>query len=162
LHELLLLEVQAGSGGGVMKDQVAVIGVGCTRFGDNFDQSYEEMVVEAAYAAFADARIAPERIDAAWLGTYSPYGGTGKAAGSIAAQPPPARRPRGFAARIWRSRFATITSCSRAWVCRCGPAVPGTIHTATTPASRPRATRPRRRTAWPASRQRTSTWRKCM
>ena len=63
-----------------MKDKVAVIGVGCTQFGDNFHQSYEEMVVEAAYAAFADAGIQPDRVDAAWLGTYSPYGGVGKAA----------------------------------------------------------------------------------
>ena len=67
-----------------MKDKVAIIGVGCTKFGDLFDQGYEEMVVEAANAAFADARIEPERIDAAWLGTFSPYGGHGKASVSLA------------------------------------------------------------------------------
>jgi acetyl-CoA C-acetyltransferase len=67
-----------------MKDKVAVIGVGCTHFGDNFHQSYEEMVVESAYAAFGDAGIEPDRVDAAWLSTYSPYGGNGKAAVSLA------------------------------------------------------------------------------
>jgi acetyl-CoA C-acetyltransferase len=67
-----------------LKDKVAVIGVGCTKFGDNFDQSYEDMVVEAAFAAFADAGIEPERVGAAWLGTYSPYGGHGKASISLA------------------------------------------------------------------------------
>ena len=67
-----------------MKDKVAIIGVGCTKFGDLFDQGYEEMVVEAANAAFADARIEPERVDAAWLGTFSPYGGHGKASVSLA------------------------------------------------------------------------------
>ena len=54
-----------------IKDQVAVIGVGCIKFGDNFDQGYEEMAVEAAFAAFNDAKITPEEIDAAWLGTWA-------------------------------------------------------------------------------------------
>lgn len=67
-----------------MKDKVAVIGVGCTKFGDLFDQSHEDMIVEAAHAAFADAGIEADRIDAAWLGTYSPYGGHGKASVSLA------------------------------------------------------------------------------
>jgi len=67
-----------------LKDQVAVIGVGCTKFGDNFDQSYEDMVVEASFAAFADAGIAPDRVEAAWLGTFSPYAGRGKASVSLA------------------------------------------------------------------------------
>jgi len=66
-----------------MKDQVTVIGVGCTKFGDNFDQSYEDLVVEAAQAAFADAGIEPERIEAAWLGTFSPHAGHGKASVSL-------------------------------------------------------------------------------
>ena len=69
--------------GTTLKDQVAVIGVGCIKFGDNFDQGYEDMAAEAAYAAFHDARIAPEEIDAAWLGTYSPAQGHGKAAVSL-------------------------------------------------------------------------------
>jgi len=67
-----------------LKDRVAIIGAGCTKFGDNFDASYEDMVVEAAFAAFADAGIGPERVEAAWLGTYSPYGGNGKASVSLA------------------------------------------------------------------------------
>jgi acetyl-CoA C-acetyltransferase len=67
-----------------IKDQVAVIGVGCIKFGDNFDQGYEEMAVDAAFAAFNDAKISPDEIDAAWLGTYSPAQGHGKAAVSLA------------------------------------------------------------------------------
>jgi acetyl-CoA C-acetyltransferase len=67
-----------------MKDKVAIIGVGCTKFGDQFDLSYEDMVADAANAAFADAGIEPERIDAAWLGTFSPYGGHGKASVGLA------------------------------------------------------------------------------
>ncbi len=67
-----------------LKDQVAIIGVGCTKFGDQFDQSYEDLAVDAANEAFEDARIGPDRIDAAWLGTYSPYAGNGKASVSLA------------------------------------------------------------------------------
>jgi acetyl-CoA C-acetyltransferase len=67
-----------------MKDKVAIVGVGCTKFGDLFEQSYEDIVVDAAHAAFADAGIEAERVDAAWLGTYSPYGGHGKASVSLA------------------------------------------------------------------------------
>lgn len=67
-----------------MKDKIAIIGVGCTKFGDRFDAGYEDLVVEAAGAAFADAGIEPDRADAAWLGTFSPYGGHGKASVSLA------------------------------------------------------------------------------
>jgi 2-keto-4-pentenoate hydratase/2-oxohepta-3-ene-1,7-dioic acid hydratase in catechol pathway len=69
---------------GSIKDQVAIAGVGCTKFGDNFDQSFEDLLVEAGFAAFADARIEPERVEAAWLGTFSPYAGNGKASVSLA------------------------------------------------------------------------------
>jgi acetyl-CoA C-acetyltransferase len=63
---------------------VAIIGVGCTKFGDNFDLSYEEMAAEAAFQALNDARLEPERIEAAWLGTFSPGQGHGKASVSLA------------------------------------------------------------------------------
>lgn len=69
---------------GSIKDEVAIIGTGCTKFGDRFDESLEDLIVEAAFAAFADARIEPERIEAAWLGTFSPYAGHGKASVSLA------------------------------------------------------------------------------
>ena len=38
-----------------MKDQVAVIGVGCTKFGDLFETSYEELICQAAFEAYDDA-----------------------------------------------------------------------------------------------------------
>jgi acetyl-CoA C-acetyltransferase len=67
-----------------IKDKVAIIGVGCTKFGDNFDLSYEEMAAEAAFLALKDAGIEPDRIGAAWLGTFSPGQGHGKASVSLA------------------------------------------------------------------------------
>jgi acetyl-CoA C-acetyltransferase len=68
---------------GSVKDKVAVIGVGCTKFGDNVDMGYEDMAVEAAFAAFNDAKVGQEDVEAAWLGTYSPSQGHGKASVSL-------------------------------------------------------------------------------
>src|SRR5438874_4524611 len=67
-----------------MKDQVAVIGVGCTKFGDRFERSYEELIADAAFEAYDDAGIDPAQIEAAYLGTYLPGSGGGKAAVSLA------------------------------------------------------------------------------
>ncbi len=67
-----------------IKDQVAILGVGCTKFGDNFHQGYEEMALEAAEEACRDAGCALEEIPAAWLGTYSPSYGWGKSGTSLA------------------------------------------------------------------------------
>ena len=61
-----------------MKDQVAIIGVGCTKFGDRFDKSYEQLICDAAFEAYADAGVDPAQIDAAYLGTYLPGSGGGQ------------------------------------------------------------------------------------
>ena len=66
-----------------MKDQVAVIGVGCTKFGDRFEASYEDLICEAAFDAYTDAGIDPAEIQAAYLGTYLPGPSGGKAAVSL-------------------------------------------------------------------------------
>src|ERR1043166_8116560 len=67
-----------------MRDQVAVIGVGCTKFGDLFETSYEDLICDAAFEAYADAGIDPQDIEAAYLGTYLPGPSGGKAAVSLA------------------------------------------------------------------------------
>ena len=67
-----------------MKDQVAVIGVGCTKFGERYDKTYEDLICDAAFAAYDDAGIDPAQIDAAYLGTYIPGAGGGKSAVSLA------------------------------------------------------------------------------
>lgn len=53
--------------------QVAIIGVGKTKFGENFDQRFADMVVDAAFQAYDDAGISPEEVDAGWLGTAFAY-----------------------------------------------------------------------------------------
>jgi acetyl-CoA C-acetyltransferase len=55
---------------GSIKDKVAIIGMGCTKFGENWDKSTSDMIIEAAYEAFEDAGVEPKDIQAAWLGTY--------------------------------------------------------------------------------------------
>jgi len=53
------------------KDTVAVIGTGCCKFGENYHQSAEDMIVDAAFEAYADAGIDPSQIEAAWVGTMA-------------------------------------------------------------------------------------------
>lgn len=52
-----------------IKDKVAVIGMGCTRFGERWDVGAEELMVEAYTECLEDADIQPDDIEAAWLGT---------------------------------------------------------------------------------------------
>jgi len=60
---------------GSIKDRVAIAGMGCTKFGERWDASAGDMLVDAAYQAFEDAGIEPKDIQAAWLGTTT--GNTG-------------------------------------------------------------------------------------
>jgi acetyl-CoA C-acetyltransferase len=52
-----------------IKDKVAIVGMGCTKFGERWDKSVEDLIIEAAYEAFEDAGIEPKDIQAAWIGT---------------------------------------------------------------------------------------------
>jgi acetyl-CoA C-acetyltransferase len=56
-----------------IKDRVAIIGMGCTSFGERWDASAADLMVEAAYEAYADAGIEPKDVQAAWLGTVSSF-----------------------------------------------------------------------------------------
>jgi len=67
-----------------VRDQVAIVGVGCTKFGDRTDASYHDLVVDAATEALSDAGIGLDRIEAAWIGTYSPGAQSGKSGTSLA------------------------------------------------------------------------------
>jgi acetyl-CoA C-acetyltransferase len=54
---------------GSIKDKVAIVGMGCVRFGENWEQSAGDMMVDAAYEAYEDAGIEGKDIQAAWFGT---------------------------------------------------------------------------------------------
>lgn len=45
-----------------MKDQLAIIGMGCSKFGERWDCGLQELLIEAANEAFADAGIGPKDI----------------------------------------------------------------------------------------------------
>jgi acetyl-CoA C-acetyltransferase len=51
-----------------IKDKVAIIGMGCTEFGEHWDKSPEDLMVAAFEEALADAGIARGQIGAAWMG----------------------------------------------------------------------------------------------
>ena len=51
-----------------IKDRVAIIGMGCTEFGERWDKGPEDLMVEAFAEAIADAGIERSRIEAAWVG----------------------------------------------------------------------------------------------
>ena len=50
-----------------IRDKVAIVGMGCTKFGELWDKSPEDLMVDACYEAFEDAGIGPEEIQAAWF-----------------------------------------------------------------------------------------------
>jgi acetyl-CoA C-acetyltransferase len=52
-----------------IKDRVAIIGMGCTAFGEHWDKGPEDLLVEAAYEAYKSAGVNPNDVDAYWLGT---------------------------------------------------------------------------------------------
>ena len=52
-----------------IKDKVAIIGMGCTKFGERWDVGAEQLMVEAYQECMEDAGIEMKQIDAAWLGT---------------------------------------------------------------------------------------------
>ena len=51
-----------------IKDRVAVVGMGCTKFGELWDKSDQDMMVESCHEALADAKLDLKDIQAAWLG----------------------------------------------------------------------------------------------
>lgn len=52
-----------------IKDKVAIVGMGCTNFGELWDKNHKDMVVDACYEAFEDAGIEPKDVQAAWYGS---------------------------------------------------------------------------------------------
>jgi len=52
------------------RDKVSVIGMGCSKFGERFDASREDLVMEAVGEALKDAGIEFKDIDAFWFSSY--------------------------------------------------------------------------------------------
>jgi acetyl-CoA C-acetyltransferase len=67
-----------------IKDKVAIIGVGCTKFGERWDTSAGDLLVDAFKEAIADAGIQPKDIDMAFGGTAMPETHLGPAGTALA------------------------------------------------------------------------------
>jgi acetyl-CoA C-acetyltransferase len=53
-----------------IRDKVAILGMGCTRFGERWESSGEDLIIEAFQEALKDAGIEKKEIQAAWFGTH--------------------------------------------------------------------------------------------
>jgi acetyl-CoA C-acetyltransferase len=53
-----------------IRDRVCIVGMGCIPFGEHWDLSTEDMLLDAATAALGSAKVGLDDIDAYWLGTY--------------------------------------------------------------------------------------------
>ncbi|MDY7036425.1 MAG: acetyl-CoA acetyltransferase [Thermodesulfobacteriota bacterium] len=67
-----------------IKDKVAIIGMGCTKFGELWNKSGEDLIVEAFQEAMEDAGIEKKDLKAAWLGNNFDEVNLGKGAISLA------------------------------------------------------------------------------
>lgn len=63
-----------------IRDKVAILGMGCSKFGERWDSGPDDLMVEAFDEALADAGIERDRIEAAWLGVFFDEQSTGKSA----------------------------------------------------------------------------------
>ena len=56
-----------------IKDRVAIVGMGCTKFGERWDADAADLMVEAAYEAYEDAGVDPKDMQAAWVGSVQTF-----------------------------------------------------------------------------------------
>jgi acetyl-CoA C-acetyltransferase len=92
-----------------IRDKVAIIGMGCARFGERWDCGPEDLMLEAFNEAVADAGIEAGQIEAAWFGVCLEENNVGKTAGPLAQA---LRLPRIAATRV-ENACATGTEALR-------------------------------------------------
>ena len=63
-----------------IKDKVAIIGMGCTKFGEHWGKDSEDLIVDAFQEAIGDAGIEKKDIQAAWYGSCYDEFNVGKSA----------------------------------------------------------------------------------
>ena len=67
-----------------IKDKVVILGMGCSRFGERWDCSAEDLLVESFQEALIDAGIDRDQIGASWYGVLMEEQSVGKSALSLA------------------------------------------------------------------------------
>src|SRR5271157_2330108 len=54
-----------------IRDRVAIVGMGCTPFGERWDKGVDDLLIDATKDAIASAGVGLDDIDAFWLGTMT-------------------------------------------------------------------------------------------
>src|SRR5438128_2955678 len=52
-----------------IRDRVAIVGMGCTPFGEHWDKGVDELLVDSTNEALGSAGVKLDDVDAFWLGT---------------------------------------------------------------------------------------------
>src|ERR1700752_1788532 len=52
-----------------IKDKVAIVGMGCTPFGEHWNKGTDDLLIDASEDAFKSAGVTKDDVDAYWLGT---------------------------------------------------------------------------------------------
>ncbi|HEV7575238.1 MAG TPA: acetyl-CoA acetyltransferase [Caldimonas sp.] len=92
-----------------IRDKVAIVGMGCSRFGERWDCGADDLMLEAFNEALADAGVGIKQIEAAWFGVCLEENNVGKTAGPLAQA---LRLPRIAATRV-ENACATGTEALR-------------------------------------------------
>ncbi|MDB5871661.1 MAG: atoB [Ramlibacter sp.] len=92
-----------------IRDKVAILGMGCSRFGERWDCGPDELMLEAFNEALGDAGIKLPQLQAAWFGVCLEENNVGKTAGPLAQA---LRLPRIAATRV-ENACATGTEALR-------------------------------------------------
>jgi acetyl-CoA C-acetyltransferase len=92
-----------------IRDKVAILGMGCSRFGERWDCGPEDLMLEAFNEALGDAGVTVQQIEAAWFGVCLEENNVGKTAGPLAQA---LRLPRIAATRV-ENACATGTEALR-------------------------------------------------
>src|SRR5574339_1266165 len=68
-----------------IRDKVAIVGMGCCTFGENWDKDPQDMIVEAAYEAYVDAGLEnpQQQIEAVFCGAQYPSKGSAEVADAL-------------------------------------------------------------------------------
>ena len=60
-----------------IRDRVAIVGMGCTNFGERWDKSSDDLLIDASQEALVSAAMKLDDVDAFWLGTMGSAGQSG-------------------------------------------------------------------------------------
>jgi acetyl-CoA C-acetyltransferase len=53
-----------------IRDKVVILGMGCTKFGEQWEANSEDLAIESFNECLKDAKIEKKDIQAAWLGSH--------------------------------------------------------------------------------------------